>query len=218
MPPINFSHYFLSPSHGVSDCSDRGGNHPDTIMLSQFSSGENCRHDSDDTFAALVHPRDSISFAFVSPSELCYIFLTDMSKQIVAVGCYVPDPDIESVPFKSNRSILDADIVIFCPTLKDYVTDSTYAGQPVISQSDSVELKRHTDHWKSELTIALEHSKTVFLFLEEIGDCHIHSGQQEISGTGRSRRVSNIVYSYGPYSSVPLDGLVGRFTQATAVA
>jgi hypothetical protein len=131
-----------------------------------------------------------------------------MPKQMVAVSYEVPGPDLESLPFKSNGSILDADIVIFCPTLQDYETDEPYAGQPLISDSDSDQLRQHTLHWKSELTLTLEHGKTVFLFLEEIADCHMHTGQRNISSSGRS--ITNLVLPYEPYSSVPLEGLVGR--------
>lgn len=133
-----------------------------------------------------------------------------MTKQIVAVEYDVPDGDLEFIDFKSNESILDADIVIFSPTLKDYESWESFAGQPLISQSASDQLRQHTLHWRSELMITLEHGKTVFVFLQEIEDRHIYSGQQNLSGTGRSPRVTNIVGAYEPYSSVPFEGLVGR--------
>jgi len=137
-----------------------------------------------------------------------------MTKQIVAVGFDAPDPNLDSIEFKSTGSILDADIVIFSPTLKHYEHWESYAGQPLISESESDQLIQHTSHWKSELTLTLEHGKTVFLFLEEIADCHIHSGQRSVSGTGRNPRVTNLVHSYEPYSSVPIEGLVGRIDRS----
>jgi len=133
-----------------------------------------------------------------------------MTKSVVAVGYDVPTPEIESVQFKSNDSILGADIVIFCPRLKDYVADKSFAGQPLISESDSDQLRQQTLHWKSELTITLRHGKTVFLFLVDIDDCHIHSGIQNVSGTGRSTRVTNVVHPYEPYSSVPIEDWSAR--------
>jgi hypothetical protein len=36
-----------------------------------------------------------------------------MAKRIVSVGFHVPGTDVDSVQFKSNDSVLDADIVIF---------------------------------------------------------------------------------------------------------
>lgn len=131
-----------------------------------------------------------------------------MTKRVFSVGFDIPNPDVESVQFKSNGSILDADIVIFSPTLDNYSPDDEYAGQPLLSQWDSNQLRQHTQHWRSELTIALEHGKNVFLFLEEISDHYMHSGERKISSSGRA--VTNLVHPYEPYSSLPLDDLVGR--------
>ena len=123
-----------------------------------------------------------------------------MTKRVFSVGFDIPNPDVESVQFKSNGSILDADIVIFSPTLDNYSPDDEYAGQPLLSQWDSNQLRQHTQHWRSELTIALEHGKNVFLFLEEISDHYMHSGERKISSSGRA--VTNLVHPYEPYSSL----------------
>jgi hypothetical protein len=131
-----------------------------------------------------------------------------MGKRIISVEGKVPaGTEVESVDFKSNYSILDADIVIFSPSFKDYQTDGNYAGQALLSQEDSAELRQHTVHWKSELSLTLEHGKTVFVLLPDLGDFHIHSGQRNVSGTGRSAIVTNLVHPYDPYSSIPLEGV-----------
>jgi len=135
-----------------------------------------------------------------------------MAKRIISVGSTVclAGTEVERIEFKSNNSILDADIVIFSPNLMNYGVDienPEYAGRRLFSQRDSNQLKQHTQHWKSELTLALEHGKTVFLLLEEISDHYIHSGERKISSSGRA--ITNIVYPYEPYSSLPLEGLVG---------
>lgn len=67
-----------------------------------------------------------------------------MTMRIFSVGYDIPSPDVESVQFKSNDSILDAHIVIFSPTLKDYGSDGAYAGQPLLSEWGSDQPRQHT--------------------------------------------------------------------------
>ena len=136
-----------------------------------------------------------------------------MATLILSVECTVPgSTEVESVDFKSNNSLLDADIVIFSPATNNYNQDPRepqYAGQPLLSQWDSEQLRQHTRHWRSELSLALAHGKTVFLFLNDLHDLYVHTGQHTTLGTGRSTRVTNIVNPYDPYSSIPINGLVG---------
>ncbi len=58
-------------------------------------------------------------FAFNSPRNMCYDFW-EMKKSLVTVGFNIPDPDVEHLKFKSSDSILDADVVVFCPNMAEY--------------------------------------------------------------------------------------------------
>ena len=40
-----------------------------------------------------------------------------------------------------------------------------------------------------------------------VDDVYIYTGRQEVSGTGRNARVTNIVDLFNPYSSIPVPGL-----------
>lgn len=135
-----------------------------------------------------------------------------MKKTLVTVGFDVPDPDIEHLEFKSNDSILGADAVVFCPNMARYNAEygDGFAGRTLISQSDSAELRDHTQHWLSELSIFLQHGKTVFLLLLGLDDFFVHTGRKEFSGTGRSQRTTNIVDPYPIYSAIPIPELSSK--------
>jgi hypothetical protein len=139
--------------------------------------------------------------------QLSVVTFRYMPKHIVTVGFRVPGSAVEALSFNSDDSILGAEIVVFHPTLAGYSALEEYGGQRLISAADSDDLRRHTLHWRSELATALEHGRTVFLFLGEISDCYVHTGRREVSGSGKSPRVTNIVEPYRPYSSVPAPGL-----------
>lgn len=135
-----------------------------------------------------------------------------MKRTIVSVAYLIPGQLAESVEFKSNDSILGADILVFSPdissysTHEDYIGDKTYAGLPLKNQRDSALLREHSDHWRSELDISLRHGKTVFVIFSDAEQCYVHTGNQTVSGTGRSQRVTNIVNPYDPYSVIPVLG------------
>lgn len=135
-----------------------------------------------------------------------------MKKTLVTVGFHLPDPDIEHLLFKSNDSILGADAVLFCPNMAQYGHEygDGFAGRTLISQSDSAELRDHTRHWLSELSIFLQSGKTVFLFLLGLDDFFVHTGRKEVSGTGRSQHTTNIVDSYPIYSAIPIPELSSK--------
>lgn len=132
-----------------------------------------------------------------------------MAKHIVAVGCEIPGRAIRHIPFKSNESLLDADIAVFSLDFSSYSVCKTFAGQPLLSEDDSGELRAHAERWRTELATALEHGKTVFLFMRGIEDFSIYSGGMHTTGTGRSYRVVNEVVPFKPYSVVPVGELEG---------
>jgi len=63
---VNHPHYFLSPADGIRDCSDRRRYPLPAIVLGQFPSRQNRSHDTDDSFATLVHVPKFTTFAFYS--------------------------------------------------------------------------------------------------------------------------------------------------------
>lgn len=124
---------------------------------------------------------------------------------IFCVGVDLPGEEFEYIPFNSGMSLLDADIVVFEPTL-DYRTDPlnpTYQGKPSLSAESSVETRQSISHWHSELRTAFEAGRTIFVLLTKPIEVYANTGTQELSGTGRSQKVIHHVGLVDSHMSLP---------------
>jgi hypothetical protein len=74
-----------------------------------------------------------------------------MSKRIFAVGFNRRGTSIKSIPFSSERTLLEADIVVYKPTLGSSYPKKDYS--------------KELQHWHSELKAVLEAGKVVIVFL-----------------------------------------------------
>jgi hypothetical protein len=112
---------------------------------------------------------------------------TAVKKHVMTVGFEIPGDVAEPVSFRSGRSLLDADLVIFAPSLDGYENayPGTYQGKRRIADDDSATLIEDTAHWKNELRALLENGMTVFVMLVDVPDVFVFSGQVQVSGTGR---------------------------------
>jgi hypothetical protein len=128
-----------------------------------------------------------------------------MSKKILSVGFEFPGNVAEYVPLKSDRSLLDADIIVFQPRMQyHYNSFDAFQGKPKLSESDSFRAVEDSAHWRSELKAAFDEGKTIIIFLSKLEEYYIYTGQQTHSGTGRSRVTTNIVTLFNNYKFLPL--------------
>jgi hypothetical protein len=127
-----------------------------------------------------------------------------LSKHILSVGILIPGYLIDTFGFRSNSTLLDADMIIFSPSLRDYYSSEQYQGKPTICDSDSPVLVQDASHWKNELKMALSAGKTVFLFLSDVTNVYVYSGTQRHEGTGRLARVVNVVSPFDPFCAIPI--------------
>ena len=109
-------------------------------------------------------------------------------------------------PFDSDQSLLDADIVLYEPTLGprtflDAFVFSEYQGKPSLSESNSFSVKGHVAHWKSELLAASNADKLIVLATPI--EVYVKTGEKQFSGTGRNRQVTNIVNLLSSYDTIP---------------
>jgi hypothetical protein len=125
------------------------------------------------------------------------------AKTIFCVGVSLPGDEFEEIPFDSNRSLLDADIVLFEPSLAPYEGYKYYEGKPLIGEYDSAVVLDHLAHWRSELVAATNAGKLVIIYLARPSDVYRHTGRNQYSGTGRNRQVTNIVEPVRSYAAVP---------------
>jgi hypothetical protein len=127
-----------------------------------------------------------------------------MSKKILSVGFEIPGGGGEYVPYKSDRSLLDADIIIFQPDISHFFTAESYQGLRSFSEDTSFQMQRTADHWQSELLAALKEGKTIVVFLSQFEKFFLDSGQRNYSGTGRNQKVTRLVNESNNYKFLPL--------------
>jgi hypothetical protein len=127
------------------------------------------------------------------------------NKTIISVDCVIPSDFSEFVTFDSNTSLLDANIILFNPSLAGfYFSSKTFQGKTSLNEARSFHLREAANHWRRELKNALLAGKTIFVFLNDLQEVFIDTGRREYSGTGRSRRTTEIVEKFDNYGILPI--------------
>jgi len=129
-----------------------------------------------------------------------------MEKKIITIGYVIPGHNDWSYAYSASQSLLDADIIVFEPDFSSYNLDSPpyYQGKPLYDKNSSFDLQEDSQHWRRELSTALESGKTVFVFFVKYEDVFIHTGNTQYSGTGRNARITRIVTGYSNYQFFPV--------------
>lgn len=129
------------------------------------------------------------------------------NKKILTIGFQLNDSNSEYIEFDSDQSLLDWDIILFKPDIQDYLYsyESTFQGKPCLSDDKSFKLKAQSEHWRREIKSAVESGKLVVVFLSELTELSIATGEKEFSGTGRNQKTTRIVGDYHNYTSIPLN-------------
>jgi hypothetical protein len=124
-------------------------------------------------------------------------------RRIFTVGFDLPGEEFEYIQFSSDQTLLDADIILFEPTLGNYYSSDSYNGKTLLGEQSSFEIKKYLDHWRGELIAAVNAGKLVIIYLAKPVECYRHTGQKEFSGTGRNQLIKNIVTEISSYEAVP---------------
>ncbi|TET34331.1 MAG: hypothetical protein E3J72_14315 [Planctomycetota bacterium] len=90
-----------------------------------------------------------------------------MAYTILSIGVDIPSYDIERIKFSEKRSLLDSDIVLFWTRFGIFTGREKHKGKPLLNANESGRLHEARKFWKDELLSALQHEKTVFIFLFE---------------------------------------------------
>lgn len=128
-----------------------------------------------------------------------------VKRKILSIGFDIPGSSDICLPFASNRSLLDADIALFNPTLRDFHSSTHFQGKRRISDNDSPSAVEHCRRWRQELVEFLKEGKTAVVFLAALEEVVVHLGQKNVSGTGRNQKVTHIVEPLNSYASLPFD-------------
>jgi hypothetical protein len=127
-----------------------------------------------------------------------------MTKRIFTVGFVIPGDDVEAISFRSDQSLLDADIIVFEPSFVHFYGGSdSFEGKRRLNDSESFKIIEETSHWRSELQAAFDAGKTIFIFLSKLESVYRFTGQKQYSGTGRNRVTTNIVDGFNNYDVLP---------------
>lgn len=123
--------------------------------------------------------------------------------RIFSVGFELPGDAFEFVPFESDQTLLDADIILFEPTFGDYYPEGSHNGRALLSEQSSFAVKKSLDHWCSEIIAAVNAGKLVVVYLTKPVERYRYTGQTEDSGTGRNARTKTFVTEVTSYEAVP---------------
>ncbi len=125
-------------------------------------------------------------------------------KKITSVGFELASEDIKYKEFDSDESLLDWDIVLFKPSIDEFISYAeTYQGKPSLSDSSSFRLKERTEHWRREIKDSMNNGKTVIVFLSDLEEIFIDTGERTYSGTGRNQKTTIMVTNYDNYKCIP---------------
>ncbi len=126
-----------------------------------------------------------------------------MTDKILTVGFEIPGDDAEQVWFRSGRSLLDADIVVFAPSLPHTYDESTHQGKRSLNDDASFQTKDALRHWRQEIIQAVEAGKLVVVMLDSPEVVYVDTGKRDFSGTGRNRQTTRFVEELSSYDSFP---------------
>ncbi len=118
--------------------------------------------------------------------------------------------------FASRQSLLDADIVLYAPSIGHAWSTETFQGKPSLGESASFTNREQVAHWRAEINAAVKAGKLVFAFLEDPVEVFVRTGDQTFSGTGRNQKVTSVVAPMSSYDAIPT-GLKFRPVHGTKV-
>jgi hypothetical protein len=127
-----------------------------------------------------------------------------MTRKILSIGFEFPGGEIEQLELTSDRSLLDADIIVFEPEVPYRHASETYLGKPCLSEEASFRARESLAHWQRELAAAFDAGKLIVVLLAKPEDVYVDTGQKNYSGTGRNARVTRIVEPLVSYKAIPV--------------
>jgi len=126
------------------------------------------------------------------------------TKKILAVGINLASEDVTYCSFDTNISLLDWDIILFRPDISSFLSYAdSYQGKHSLNDSSSFRLKERSEHWRREINDAVQSGKTVVIYLPDLLQVYVDSGNRTYSGTGRNQRTTRLVDLYDNYRCIP---------------
>lgn len=117
--------------------------------------------------------------------------------KIGAIGFYTNfnHNNIENIKYSSEQTILEYDMLIINVNniYEEYEIVGNYQGIPSLTHQSSRYIRDDIDRRKKEYEAYLNSGRSIIVITPYSDKRTIYTGKQEISGTGRSARITNIV-------------------------
>lgn len=128
------------------------------------------------------------------------------SRRILTIGLQLASVDTQYASFQSKMSLLDWDIILFKPKISEFSGHGDFfQGKRSLSDSLSFQLKECCEHWRREIKQAVETGKTVVIYLSNLDEVYVDTGQRSYSGTGRNQKTTTHVAEYNNYEAIPAE-------------
>ena len=103
--------------------------------------------------------------------------------------------DIEEIKYKSSQTILEYDMIILNVNsiYEEYDFSGSYQGISSLTHYASVDIKEDISRRKKEFETYLKSGKTIIVITPYNDKRTIYTGRQDISGTGRNARITNLI-------------------------
>jgi hypothetical protein len=123
--------------------------------------------------------------------------------RIYTVGFELPGSEFEYIPFNSDQTLLDADIILFEPSFAEYEPTEWYQGTRLFGNTMSQNLVTSLLHWQGELKSAMDAGKLIIIYATKPLEYYVYTGNTKESGTGRSYRQINLIEKLNSYNGIP---------------
>lgn len=117
--------------------------------------------------------------------------------KIGAIGFYTNfnHNNIENIKYSNEQTILEYDMLIINVNniYEEYEMVGNYQGIPSLTHQSSRNIRGDIDRRKKEFEAYLNSGRFIIVITPYSDKRTIYTGKQEVSGTGRSARITNIV-------------------------
>jgi hypothetical protein len=138
--------------------------------------------------------------------------------RIFCFGVQLPPVDgLEHLALSSKQSLLDADIVVMRPSLREFRSEEYFQGLRSLDDNASFQAQNALSSWSTKLKAARDAKKTVIFLMPEREGVFVDTGTRTYSGTGRNRQTTRLVDSFDNYKFIPANNYNPVFESGTAI-
>lgn len=123
-------------------------------------------------------------------------------QKILAVGFEIANDEVKCVEFDQVISLLDWDIVLFRPSSNLFYSFEKHKGLSLLSENTSFSVKKICERWAKEIKSFTDHGKNIFIFLSELEDVYIFTGEAAYRGLSKNKIGIKELSPYSNYKDI----------------